>query len=180
MPGRNSLYNSQGGRGFNQNGRGGNGRRGNENTRNQTTPPNAKSSFNPKSSTNSNLSLGGHSDVVNSLLGRAGDTNSNSTSNRSNQTNSDIHTQSEQARIQAEAALKGVEENNNRQREERNAKAPESRARAQAEAQRKEAEDLLRQHSTDDLIHPGDDYFQLSSSIPHFSYAQSPSFGAHA
>ncbi len=109
MPGRNSLYNSQGGRGSNQNGRGGNGGRGDEKTRNQTTSPTVKSPTNPKSSTNSNLSLGGHSDVVNSLLGRAGDTNSNSTSNRSNSTNSDTHTQSEQARIQAEAALKRVE-----------------------------------------------------------------------
>ena len=43
MPGRNSLYNSQGGRGSNQNGRGGNGGHGNENTRNQTTPPTANS-----------------------------------------------------------------------------------------------------------------------------------------
>ncbi len=120
MPDRNnSLYNSQGGRGSNQNGSGGNGDGGNENTWNQNTLPNAKSSTNPKSSTNSNLSLGGHSDVVNSLLSRAGDTNPNSTSNRSNSTNSDTHTQSEQARIQAEAALKGVRENNNRQRDER-------------------------------------------------------------
>ena len=119
---------------------------------------------------------------MNSLLGRAGDvTNSNPTSNRSNSTNSDTHTPSEQARIQAETALKGVEENNHRQREERNAKAQaDSRARAQAEAQRKEAEDLNRHNLDNDLIHPGDDYYQLSSSIPHFSYAQSPSFGAHA
>jgi hypothetical protein len=92
MPGRNSLYNSQGGRGSNQNGRGRNGGRGNDNTRNQTTPSNTKPSTNPKSSTNSNLSLGGHSDVVNSLFGRAGDTNSNSTSSRSNQSNSDTTT----------------------------------------------------------------------------------------
>ncbi len=123
MPGRNnSLYNSQGGRGS-QNGRGGNGGRGHENTRNQTAPTNANSSTNPKSSTNLNLSLGGHSDVVNSLLGRAGNTNSTSTSNKTKQTNSATHTQSEQARIQAEAALKGVEENNTRQRDEQNAKA---------------------------------------------------------
>jgi hypothetical protein len=86
MPGRNS-----------QGGRGGNDGHGNENTRNQTTPPNAKSSTNPKSSTNSNLSLDGHSNVVNSLLGRACDTYSNSTSNRSNPINSDTHTHSEQA-----------------------------------------------------------------------------------
>jgi hypothetical protein len=45
MPDRNSLYNSQGSRGSNQNGRGQNGGRGNENTGNQTTPPNAKSSL---------------------------------------------------------------------------------------------------------------------------------------
>jgi hypothetical protein len=64
--GRGSLYNSQGGRGSNKNGRGGNGGRCNENTRNQTPPPNAKSSTNPKSSTNFNLSLGGRSDVLNS------------------------------------------------------------------------------------------------------------------
>jgi hypothetical protein len=46
------------------------------------------------------------------LLGRSGDTNSNPTSNRSNNTNnSDIQTQAEQARIQAEVALKGVVDN---------------------------------------------------------------------
>ncbi len=72
-----------------------------------------------------------------------------------------------------------MEENNNRQRDEWNAKAQaDSRARAQAEAQRKVEEDLHRHNSTDDSVHPTDDYFQLSSSIPHFSYAQSPSFGA--
>ncbi len=102
---------------------------------------------------------------MNSLLGRSGDTNSNPTSNRFNNTNnSDIHIQAEQARIQAEFALKGLEENNNRQREVNAKGQADSRARAQAEAQRKEAEDLLRRNLTGDLIHPGDDYFQLSRS----------------
>ncbi len=111
---------------------------------------------------------------MNSLLDRA-------TSNRSNNsTNSDSLPQSEQARLQAETALKRWEENNTRQRDERAAKAQaDSSSRAQAEAQRQEAEDLNHRNLADDLIHPVDNYFQLSSSIPHFSYAHSPSFGAH-
>lgn len=73
MLGRNSLYNFQGGGGSNQSGRGGNNSgRGNGKCRLQITPPNAKSSTNPTSSTHSNSSLGGNSDVVNFLLDRAG------------------------------------------------------------------------------------------------------------
>ncbi len=95
---------------------------------------------------------------MNSVLGRAGDTTSNTTtSNRSNNsTNSDSLTPSEQARLQAESALKRSEENNNRQRDERTAKAQaDTRARAQAEA-----EDLNRLNLSDNLIHSVDDYFQ--------------------
>jgi hypothetical protein len=120
--------------------------------------------------------------LVTRLLGRAGDTTSNSTSNRSNtSTTSNSHTQSKQERLQAEAVLKRLEENNIRQRDERNTKAnTAASARAQAEKQRKEAEDLNRLNLSDDLIHPVDNYFQLSSSILRFFYVQSPSFGAHS
>lgn len=113
----------------------------------------------------------------------AGDTNTNWTSNsRSNGSISfNTHTQSEQAHIQADAALKGVKENNNRQRAERNNKAqPDARARVQAEALQKERKNLNHRNSIDDLVNPVNHYFQLSSSIPNFSYVQSPSFGAHS
>jgi hypothetical protein len=76
------------------------------------------------------------------LLQRKITSNATSSSRSNNSTTSDSHTQSEQARLQAETALKRSEENNNRQRDDRStAQAqPDTRARAQAEAQRKEAE----------------------------------------
>lgn len=77
--------------------------------------------------------------------------------------------------------FKGVEEHDNCQRNERNTKLQaDACTRAQAEAQRKKAEDLNRLNLSDDLVYPVDDYFQLSSSIPHFFYAHSPSFGAQS